>query len=378
MRIAYISTIKNAPWGGSEELWFQCAKKAIDESHSIGVFVYDWTEEPAPLKYLKEKGALIGKRDRFPSLFKRLLHRIFVRFGAGGSLYLNPYKEVINFKPDCIVVTDGATYYASDDNWLRSLLVKYFEGRYIIVIQGNGPYHFPADRSVAISFFQKAKRLVFVAENNRVQAFHQLASRLDNTLVIQNPVNLAAYDSIRLPEIKDHCIHFAMVGRLTVSDKGQDIVIAMMADSFWRKQNIRIHIYGKGMDLDYIKKLVAFYGVEDKVILEGHATIEHIWKHCHALLMPSIVEGTPLTLLEAMVLGRICIVTRVGGNDEWIVDGKNGFLAEAPTQELFSAKMKEALQSVDRWPDMAKSAHLDALARLDSQPGNTLLQQIIS
>ena len=69
--------------------------------------------------------------------------------------------------------------------------------------------------------------------------------------------------------------------------------------------------------------------------------------------MPSIIEGTPLTLLEAMVLGRVCIVTRVGGNDEWVVDGRNGFLAEAPTRELLSNKLREAMDNLDKWPDIA-------------------------
>jgi glycosyltransferase involved in cell wall biosynthesis len=201
---------------------------------------------------------------------------------------------------------------------------------------------------------------------------------LENTLVIQNPVNLPFYEQLDLPESKDGYVDLALVGRLTVGDKGQDIVISMMAEKEWLTRKIRIHIYGKGQDLDYIRSLIAFYQVEEKVIIEGQAPIEDIWRKCQALLMPSIIEGTPLTLLEAMVLGRVCIVTRVGGNDEWVVDGRNGFLAEAPTQELLSNKLREAMDNLDKWPDIAGRAHRDAMAKLDRNPGKTLMAQIIS
>ena len=378
MRIAYISTIRTAPWGGSEELWLQSATDAIGSGHTIGVFAYEWPDEPLPLRKLREKGASIFKRQRTPSLPTRIVHKLAGRLGAGNALFLNPYKDLLSFRPDCVVITDGATWYAADDNPLRTLLVQHFSGAYLIISQGNGPYHFPADRAVAISFFEKAKKIVFVADKNRRQAFHQLAHRLENTLIIQNPVNLPSFQPIRFPEMAQEYIDLAMVGRLTVADKGQDIIISMMAEDYWRNKRIRIHIYGKGGDLEYIRSLIAFYNVEDKVMVEGHATVEEIWKECHGLLMPSIIEGTPLTLMEAMVLGRVCIATRVGGNDEWIVDGRNGFLVEAPTQELLSAKLKEALDKLDKWPDIAKAAHVDAIAKLDRRPGNTLLQQIIS
>ena len=56
-----------------------------------------------------------------------------------------------------------------------------------------------------------------------------------------------------------------------------------------------------------------------------------IWAEHHALVLPSRFEGMPLVVVEAMLCGRPCIVTDVGGNAELIRDGINGFLAKAPT-----------------------------------------------
>jgi glycosyltransferase involved in cell wall biosynthesis len=48
--------------------------------------------------------------------------------------------------------------------------------------------------------------------------------------------------------------------------------------------------------------------------------------HCDVLLMPSLHEGLPYTLLEAMALGIPVIASRVGGLAEVIQDGATGLL----------------------------------------------------
>ncbi len=45
-------------------------------------------------------------------------------------------------------------------------------------------------------------------------------------------------------------------------------------------------------------------------------------------LLPSLWEGLPIALLEAMYMGKICLASRVIGNRDVIVHGENGFLAE--------------------------------------------------
>jgi glycosyltransferase involved in cell wall biosynthesis len=377
MRIAYISTLRSVPWGGSEELWFQSAKEAITQGHSVGVFVYDWPNEPTQLQELRRKGALIFKRPRQESLRSRLMHRITTKLKKAYPFFLNPYKSLNVFKPDRIVVTDGATWYAANDEWLRRVLYQY-NGRYTIVCQGNSAYHMPNNRAEAVTLFKNAKSVVFVAEKNRQEAFHQLACSLSNTCVIQNPIKVTDFTALPFPDMNTGTLHIALAGRLCISDKGQDMIIAMMAEPYWKQSNVCIHIYGKGDDLPYLKQLIEYYKVAGKVIIEDYAPLEKIWETCHCLLMPSLIEGTPLTLLEAMVCGRVCIATKVGGNEEWITDEENGYLVDAPVLPLISARVRNVLENKSQWPAIAENAHRSALMKLDKNPGLTLLKQILA
>lgn len=51
--------------------------------------------------------------------------------------------------------------------------------------------------------------------------------------------------------------------------------------------------------------------------------------HIHIFVLPSLWEGLPMSLLEAMYLKRICIVSNVIGNRDVIRHGENGFIAES-------------------------------------------------
>ena len=372
MRIAYISTLRSAPWGGSEELWYQSAGEAIKSDHKLGVFIYDWHDEPKQISKLREQGAEIYKRRRNFSISKRIINKV----SKNSFPSLNSYKDLVKFNPDIIVVTDGSTYYTVNDRELSELLLKTFKNRYVIISQSNTDYHLPVDRDNAIELFENACKVFFVAENNRRLAFHQLAYNLTKTSVIQNPVLLNSFEQ-RPSNSDSNEIHCAVVGRFCISDKGQDILIAMMADESFKSSNIKLHLYGNGSDGEYLKKLISFYNVTDKVIIEGFVNDRNlIWDKCQCLLMCSHAEGTPLTVLEAMIAGRVCIVTNVGGNNEWIVDGKNGFLVSAPNKDLFAAKLQLALNRINEWEALGKAAHDSAMKKIDTNPGKTLLNNI--
>jgi 8-oxo-dGTP pyrophosphatase MutT (NUDIX family) len=60
------------------------------------------------------------------------------------------------------------------------------------------------------------------------------------------------------------------------------------------------------------------------------------------VLIPSLIEGQSLSLLEAMSQGKIVIATNVGGNPEIISNGENGFIIEPKSPKAISESIEYA------------------------------------
>ena len=169
----------------------------------------------------------------------------------------------------------------------------------------------------------------------------------------------------------------ACVGRLNVDDKGQEVLIECLACDPWRSRDWELRLYGKGRDDAYLKKLARHRGIAERVIFCGHVGDVHlIWRDNHLNVMASRNEGTPLALVEAMLCGRPSVVSDVGGNAEWVVEPRNGFIAEAPSVRSFGAALERAWTARADWKAIGKAAHHDALGLIDPTPGKSLLKLV--
>jgi len=83
-------------------------------------------------------------------------------------------------------------------------------------------------------------------------------------------------------------------------------------------------------------------------------------------------------LVEAMLCGRPAVVTDVGGNTEWIEDGRTGFVAEAPTAKSFGAALERAWLAQADWQKMGIQGRKKALIKFDNSAGKTLLQIVLA
>ncbi len=167
----------------------------------------------------------------------------------------------------------------------------------------------------------------------------------------------------------------ACVARFEVRDKGQDLLLEALADPVWRARDFRLDFFGSGPDREILEDLISFYGLGDKVRIVGfESDIRKIWKEHHLLVLPSLSEGTPISLIEAQLCGRAALVTRVDGNPEWVEEGKTGFLAEAPTVHHLRLALERAWENRYRWEEMGEAARAACLAKRDPDPAGTLLR----
>ena len=87
-------------------------------------------------------------------------------------------------------------------------------------------------------------------------------------------------------------------------------------------------------------------------------------------------EGMPLTVVEAMLCGRPCIVTDVGGNRELVRDGINGFIAKATTVELLDEAMNRAWENRARLREMGRINAKDVRQFVSRDPGEDLAREL--
>ena len=104
----------------------------------------------------------------------------------------------------------------------------------------------------------------------------------------------------------------------------------------------RVALYGAGPYEATLKAQVHALGLSAQVAFKGlaaHDDIPQILQQADLYLLPSLQEGLPLSLLEAMAAGCPIIATRVGGIPDVIEDGRHGLLVPPADVEA----LKDAL-----------------------------------
>jgi glycosyltransferase involved in cell wall biosynthesis len=163
----------------------------------------------------------------------------------------------------------------------------------------------------------------------------QLAARTIHNGI--DPLDRSAYP--RPPELTAPGFHVGIVGRVTPV-KGIPTAISALANSD-APPAAQLHVVGTGPEEARLRRQAAAAGVAGRVHFHGFRQDIFAWlAHLDALLMPSLHEGLPYTLLEAMSLSRPIVASRVGGLAEVIEDGRTGILVEVGSPEQVSAALR--------------------------------------
>lgn len=366
------------PWGGSEELWYKIANEALKDNYSVGLLLKNWGDEmPNQVSELKSKGILINYLEIYnkTSLLNKLYN--LVKYKLFKIQQVNKNIELLNkYNPDVIIVNFGGAYDISGYQWLADYLLKNVK-RYFIIQQYNTEYsnlpfkHVPMVRS----FFEKAHKTYFVSMRGLETTKRNLVSHLHNAKVVSNPLKIDEPKYLKYPNITK--INFACVARLQCNIKCQDMLLEAFSKPEWENRSWHLNFYGKGDDLQFLKELTQFYNLNHKVTFHNHVNdIDEIWANNHIMILPSIAEGTPLSLIEAMFLGRIAIVTDVGGNTELIDDDINGYIIRGSSVSAISEAINRAWNNKGKWEDMGKQALQKAQATLNINSSTDILKDI--
>jgi glycosyltransferase involved in cell wall biosynthesis len=125
-------------------------------------------------------------------------------------------------------------------------------------------------------------------------------------------------------------IHFLFLGKIVERKGIFDLLKVIKENKKYLNNKFLLHVGGDG-EADKLIKFVTENGLQDLVKFEGWVSGEKKKKLlaiCDVYVLPSYIEGLPVSILEAMSYGMPVISTMVGGIPEVVLNNENGFLIE--------------------------------------------------
>ena len=149
------------------------------------------------------------------------------------------------------------------------------------------------------------------------------------------------------------------VGQLN-NEKGIDYLLhAISLLILNSKQNdIRLVIIGDGVKKEYLMSLSKKLGIQELIIFTGHISGESLAKWyslADLFVLPSLVEGRPSVINEAMASECAVIASNISGIPEQVKDGYNGFLVEPRDAKILAEKIGYFLQNEGEIVRMGKN-----------------------
>jgi glycosyltransferase involved in cell wall biosynthesis len=135
------------------------------------------------------------------------------------------------------------------------------------------------------------------------------------------------------------------VSRLHEPTKGIKILLEA-SRIVQREVDSQLLIVGSGKDENLLKNTVKNLGI-NALFLGERKDVAEILKVMDLFVLPSLSEGFPVVLLEAMAAGLPVIATDVGGNKEVVLDSKTGFIVEPDNPDKLAEFIRKVLVDDD-------------------------------
>ena len=136
-------------------------------------------------------------------------------------------------------------------------------------------------------------------------------------------------------------VRLVSVGRF-VEQKGQLLLIEALAQAVAKHPGLHLTLVGDGEMRGEVEAAVERHGLGRHVTITGWVDERRVRAElaaAHALVLPSLAEGLPMVVMEAMAAGRPVIATYIAGMPELVQSGRTGWLVPAGDVEAFAEAM---------------------------------------
>ena len=163
--------------------------------------------------------------------------------------------------------------------------------------------------------------------------------------------------------VPEDCLMIVTVARL-VWFKAIDQLIHAVAELGERGKRCRFVIVGDGDKREALAALTKRLGVEDRVVLLGpRLDVPRLLALADVFALPSVSEGMPIAIMEAMAFGLPVVATAVDGTPEVVFNGETGILVPPRSP----ARLAQALAALIEDAALRKKLGENGRARVERE-----------
>jgi glycosyltransferase involved in cell wall biosynthesis len=210
---------------------------------------------------------------------------------------------------------------------------------------------------LAYSFMKNCDRIIAVSQRMKEDLLNELYP-YKNISVIDNMLSFKNIAKIRdrrnaLPQRQNDIIRLLFVGRLS-PEKGLLEFLHCWSNLIYRDR-FELTIVGDGPLKHEIENFLKGHHLMNRVKLCGYINDPaEYFIESDLLIMPSLTEGLPMTLIESLAAGLPVLANDVGAIASLVVHGHNGYLCSTPTEEKWTTGLWEALKNIESWKSNAQ------------------------
>jgi glycogen(starch) synthase len=200
-----------------------------------------------------------------------------------------------------------------------------------------------------LNFMEKTQAKRSALLSSPTQALAKIVTKMwrikkEQIEFIPNPINLDKDKNYQKIKDKDYLLYLGRIEKL----KGIEILLKALKIALKKYPHLKILFVG-GMDSslynkNQLKKLS--FKIEKNLVFLGDLEYNKVFpylKRAKLVVLPSLWENLPYTLLESLALGKLVVASNCGGFKEIIEDGKNGFLFKTGSHYGLAQKIIECL-----------------------------------
>lgn len=319
--------------GGTEKVAFNLLSNIDKRCFEVKV-LFDCNKGEIQSYYEKERISVLNSEGIAKDIYLILNFKpdIVHLYGLKVNLKWRPILRLLGFR-HIVGTLEGLTnterigfWRIKLDVWTSSFLKKYISVSIEVAnyLKAKG---FPEEKLEVIYNGIEADKYNFLSVDGKEDLKNRLGIPLDNIVVscVANlrPVKGHIFLIDALSILKELDFSALMIGDGTLRDK-------LINYSLEKKLNDKVHFLGQRFNIPELLSITDIF------------------------TLPSLSEGMPLSIMEAMASGLPVVSTDVGGASELVVDGETGFLVPSGSPGLLAEKIKTLINDKNLRQEMGK------------------------